>query len=238
MMKNRHSKCYGFIFARGGSKGLPGKNIKLLNGKPLIHYSIESAIRCPEIDKIFVSTDDQEIKDVAKLYDVEIIDRPSELASDSAPEWLSWVHAVKYLKNRGDDFDLFVSVPTTSPLREPSDISRSINQLLAVDSDICISVTESSRSPFFNMVSIQGDYAQLFSQTAHKVHRRQEAPKVYDITTVVYATSPAFILSANGVFSGKVTHIEIPKNRSIDIDDIYDFSFAELMMSESEGNSD
>jgi CMP-N-acetylneuraminic acid synthetase len=226
-------KVYGFIFARGGSKGLPKKNIKLLNGKPLIHYAIESAISCPEISRIFVSTDDCEIATAAKDYDVEIINRPSELASDASAEWLSWAHAVEYVRQKYHEFDVFVSVPTTSPLRGSCDISSSIDKLLVSDADTCIAVTDSSRSPYFNMVSMSGDYVNLLCNQIGGVIRRQDAPPVYDITTVVYTTYPSFILENNGVFSGKVTAIKVPRNRAVDIDDIFDFKFAELMMKES-----
>jgi N-acylneuraminate cytidylyltransferase len=116
-------KTYAFIFARGGSKGVPGKNIKEMCGKPLIAYSIEIAQEIDDIEKIFVSTEDDNIATVAKKYGAGIIPRPSNLAQDDSPEWLAWQHAIKWLVERGDYFDIFISLPTTSPLRNKNDIT-------------------------------------------------------------------------------------------------------------------
>ncbi|HBO7038839.1 TPA: acylneuraminate cytidylyltransferase family protein, partial [Pseudomonas aeruginosa] len=107
--------AYSFIFARGNSKGLPGKNIKILGTKPLLAHSIDVARSVREISKIFVSTDCKAIADVAQQYGAEVIWRPEELATDNSPEWLAWQHAIKTLRDRGDQFDLFVSLPATSP---------------------------------------------------------------------------------------------------------------------------
>ena len=92
-------KNFAFIFARGGSKGLPGKNIKQLAGKPLIHYSIETAKECPSIDEVFVSTDDTAIADIARQAGAIIIERPADLASDTSPEWLSWRHGIEWVES-------------------------------------------------------------------------------------------------------------------------------------------
>lgn len=106
-----------FIFARGGSKGLPGKNIKPLAGKPLVTYSIETAQRCSSIECVFVSTDDADIASVARESGATVIVRPAELATDTSPEWLSWRHAIEWVESHHGKFDGFVSLPATSPLR-------------------------------------------------------------------------------------------------------------------------
>jgi CMP-N-acetylneuraminic acid synthetase len=230
MRDSEYQLVYGFIFARGGSKGLPGKNIKVLNGKPLINYAIECAQQCPDITKVFISTDDIEISRAASSFNVEIIDRPSELAADNSPEWLSWQHAVRQVEKKYGAFDVFVSLPTTSPLRQVRDVTSAIRKLESTKADTCISVTKSGRSPWFNMVTVSGDEVLLLSNNGPAVERRQDAPPTYDITTVVYATTPSFILKNKGIFSGKVTSIEVPKDRAVDIDDIYDFEFAEMML--------
>lgn len=224
-------KNFAFIFARGGSKGLPGKNIKLLAGKPLLQYSIDVALSSPSIKGVFVSTDDAEIADVARTGGAIVIDRPAELASDSSPEWLSWRHAIEWVREHYGDFDGFVSLPATSPLRIVSDVEGAIRKLDKAKADICISVTPASRSPFFNMVK-QTDtgMVELVNKPQSEVVRRQDAPEVFDITTVVYATTPEFILTCYGIFSGKVTSVEVPKERAVDIDDIYDFKLAEAII--------
>ncbi|WP_395303222.1 acylneuraminate cytidylyltransferase family protein [Pectobacterium polonicum] len=222
---------FAFIFARGGSKGLPGKNIKKLAGKPLLQYSIDTAKNSSSIELVFVSTDDAEIANVAKLNGAIVIDRPKELAGDTSPEWLAWRHAIDWATEHYGSFDSFISLPATSPLRSVQDVENAIDKREKDNADICISITSANRSPYFNMVKIQHDgFLELVNPPQENVIRRQDAPEVYDITTVVYATTPNFIQNNYGLFSGKVTSIEIPKRRAVDIDDIYDFYLAEAIL--------
>ncbi len=222
---------YAFIFARGGSKGLPRKNIKLLAGKPLIQYSIDVALASPSIDRVFVSTDDMEISRVAKDLGATVINRPAELASDDSPEWLSWRHAINWTIDNYGGFSGFVSLPATSPLRGVEDVEAAIAKRYHANADICISVTPANRSPYFNMVTINAaGNVELVKSPESEVSRRQDAPEIFDVTTVVYTATPKFILESYGVFSGKVTSICVPKERAVDIDDIYDFTFAEAIV--------
>ncbi|MEQ4676701.1 acylneuraminate cytidylyltransferase family protein [Providencia vermicola] len=226
-------KNFAFIFARGGSKGLPHKNIKLLAGKPLLQYSIDIAKNASSIDKIFVSTDDEDIAKIAKLNGAIVIPRPKELASDTSPEWLSWRHAIDWVEKYYGQFDGFVSLPATSPLRSIQDVEDAIAKRENEQADICISVTPSSRSPYFNMVKKTANgFVEIVNPPNDEVNRRQDAPSVFDITTVVYATTPKFVQNNYGLFSGQVTCIEIPKDRAVDIDDIYDFRLAEAIIME------
>ncbi|MEC6393615.1 acylneuraminate cytidylyltransferase family protein [Acinetobacter pittii] len=222
---------FAFIFARGGSKGLPGKNIKPLAGKPLLQYSIDTALASDLIEQVFVSTDDQAIAQVAIEGGAILIERPAELATDQSPEWLSWRHAVEWATEHYGSFDGFVSLPATSPLRSQEDVEDAILKRQADTADICIAVTPASRSPYFNMVKYnEAGFVELVNQPEGEVSRRQDAPKVFDITTVVYATTPEFVLNNYGLFSGKVASIEVPKARAVDIDDIYDFRLAEAII--------
>ncbi|ANU37721.1 acylneuraminate cytidylyltransferase family protein [Vibrio scophthalmi] len=226
-------KNFAFIFARGGSKGLPGKNIKPLAGKPLLQYSIDTALASPSIQQVFVSTDDLDIAQVAIESGAIVIERPTDLATDRSPEWLSWRHAIEWAKEHYGAFDCFVSLPATSPLRSIDDVEAAMKKRIETNADICISVTPASRSPFFNMVKeTQDGFVELVNELDSDVTRRQDAPEIFDITTVVYATTPAFVLNNYGLFSGKVTSIEVPKERAVDIDDIYDFKLAEAIVQE------
>ncbi len=226
-------KNYAFIFARGGSKGLPGKNIKPLAGKPLLQYSIDTALASPSIEKVFVSTDDAAIADIARSAGAVVIERPAELAADTSPEWLSWRHAIEWVQAHYGKFNGFISLPTTSPLRSVADVESAIKKITNTDADICISVTPASRSPFFTMVKqTNSGLVELVNKPQSEITRRQDAPTIFDITAVVYATTPEFILNNDGIFSGKVTSIEVPKERAVDIDDIYDFILAEAIMQE------
>jgi len=222
---------FAFIFARGGSKGLPGKNIKPLAGKPLLQYSIDVALLSDLIEQVFVSTDDPDIAQFAVKGGAILIERPAELATDQSPEWLSWRHAVEWATEHYGSFDGFVSLPATSPLRSQEDVEAAIVKRQSENADICIAVTPASRSPYFNMVKYnEAGFVELVNQPEGEVSRRQDAPKVFDITTVVYATTPQFVLENYGLFSGKVASIEVPKARAVDIDDIYDFRLAEAII--------
>ncbi len=220
----------GFIFARGGSKKLPKKNVKLLCGKPLIQYSIEIALQTKIIDKIFVSTDDDDIAKISKSLGAIVINRPSELSQDSSPEWEAWKHAIYWVQERYGKFEQFVSLPTTSPLRIVDDVEAAITKKNNSNADICLAITPSNHNPFFNMVELLNDSIKLVNISDKLITRRQDAPKIFNITTAVYVANVDFILNKNNLFDGKVVSIEIPKNRSVDIDDIYDFNFAESIL--------
>ena len=223
-------KIFAFIFARGGSKGVPKKNVKMLKGKPLIAYSIEIAKEIESIDKIFVSTDDVAISKVALSYGAEVINRPPELAKDDSPEWLSWIHAIDWVEKKYGDFDIFLSLPTTSPLRSKEDVENCL-QSINSKSDVVVGITKSTKSPWFNMVKINKDKSlSILIDTGSKVNNRQESPKSYDITTVAYVTKPEFVKNSKGIFDGKVFGVEIPLERAIDIDTKLDFDIAEYLI--------
>ncbi len=225
------NKVFAFVFARGGSKGLPRKNVLPLGGIPLVAHSILTAKKLETIDRVFVSTDDDEIKSVAHEYGAEVIDRPQQLAGDTASEIDAWRHAIKYLQERGEEFDVFLSLPATSPLRNCSDINACLNSL-DNNTDVVITVTPASRSPYFNMVSRGSEGFSRILNASDGYTRRQDAPEVFDITTVAYVLRPEFILNNRKIFDGKVKSIIIPKERAVDIDDYWDYKYAEAIFKE------
>ena len=229
-------KTFAFIFARGGSKGIPRKNIKPLGGKPLIGWSIDIALQCPSIDRVIVSTDDQEIADVARSYGAEVpFIRPIELSEDTSAEWFAWRHAIEFVEAQGCKFDQFVSLPATSPLRSVDDVENCI-AALDDETDVVVTVKKAERSPYFNMVTIdEKGHCHLAITPETSVTRRQDAPEVYDMTTVCYVARPDFILSNYGLFSGRVRSVVIPDSRAVDIDTPMDFKMAELLVNESRG---
>ena len=117
-------RTFAFVFARGGSKGIPRKNLHLLDGKPLLVWSIELGQSLPEMERVFVSTDDDEIAEVANVFGAEVIPRPAELAQDTSLEWLAWQHAINSVQARYGLFDRFFSLPTTAPLRSQEDVRK------------------------------------------------------------------------------------------------------------------
>ena len=227
-------KIVAFIFARSGSKGLPNKNIKLLAGKPLIAYSIEQALATKRIERVIVSTDSNEIAKVAIDFGAEVpFLRPYELATDDSPEWLSWRHGLEYLRtSTGSLPQVMVSLPPTAPLRNNQDIENCLNEFEKNDSDVVIAVTDAHRNPYFNMVKTNMDGSVgLVNNMETSISRRQDAPTLYDVTTLCYVAKPEFVLNHNSIFEGRVKSVHIPIERSIDIDSLLDFQIAEFLKS-------
>ena len=222
-----------FIFARGGSKGLPGKNIKYFGGKPLLAWSIGHALAVRRIDRIIVSTDSNEIACIARQYGAEVpFIRPQKIAGDTSPEWLAWQHALNFLKtNEGRLPNVMLSIPCTAPLRIPIDIENCLDEYAKGDVDVVVTVSEAHRSPFFNMVKQNYDgTVSLVNPPSSIVVRRQDVPEVYDMTTVAYVVRPEFVLENSSIFEGRVKAVNIPKERAIDIDNLLDFKIAEFLL--------
>jgi CMP-N-acetylneuraminic acid synthetase len=221
------------ICARGGSKGLPGKNIRPLAGRPLIAWSIAQARAVARIDRVIVSTDSEQIAAVARDAGAEVpFMRPAELARDDSPEWLAWRHALSHLKDADGRYpDILITVPATAPLRTPADLEACLTEYDKGEADMVITVTEAHRNPYFSMVKRDTDgTVSLVIPPQGRVFRRQDAPAVYDITPVGYVTSPEFVMTRNGLFEGRVRTVQIPAERSVDIDTLLDFRIAELLM--------
>ena len=221
------------ICAREGSKGVTNKNTKLLGGKPLIVRTIEQVKKIKEINRVIVSTDSKEIANIAIDAGAEVpFTRPAKLAEDNAPEWLVWRHAIESINKLDGSYpDIVIIVPVTSPLRTEGDIKNCLIKYQKGNADIIITVTDSHRNPYFNMIKInEQGVASRVIEPEKNIARRQEAPVVYDMTTVAYVTNPKFILEKNGIFSGKVGHVHIPIERALDIDTTLDFKIAELLL--------
>ncbi|HIG67603.1 MAG TPA: acylneuraminate cytidylyltransferase family protein [Porticoccaceae bacterium] len=226
-------KAVAFIFARGGSKGLPGKNIRPLGGKPLIAWSIEHALSVKRVERVIVSTDSEEIAAVARDFGAEVpFMRPSELAQDTSPEWLAWRHALNYLReSTGVLPEVMVSVPTTAPLRLTVDIENCLDEYEKGNVDMVITVTEAHRSPYFNMVKTKADgTVGLVNPPQSAIAHRQDVPLVYDMATVCYVANPEFVMTHNATFEGKVKAVHVPIERAIDIDTLLDFQIAESLL--------
>lgn len=221
-----------FIFARGGSKGVPNKNIRPLAGKPLIGYPIETALACGCFDDVVVSTDSPEIAAVAREFGASVpFMRPAELATDNASEWQAWRHATHSVEEASGTFDTFVSLPATSPFRNVTDVTACV-EILEADPETSIVITgrRSERSPYFNMVRMDEEgYVHVVIPPDQVLVRRQDAPLVYDITTVAYVSRPSFILDADNIWQGHVRMREVPVERALDIDTPHDFFIAECI---------
>lgn len=220
-----------FIFARGGSKGIKDKNIRKVGGKPLIAHSIGCALASKYVSRIIVSTDSEAIAEVARAYGADVLMRPAHLAADDSPEILAWRHAIEESGIYGESpQELFLSLPATSPLRSKEDIDAAIERFMKKDCDIVFGISPSRRNPYLNMATVDKDGLIHVAISGSNAVRRQDVPDVFDITTCVYATSPNYVRTCKRLIEGRVGYIEIPVERSLDIDDEIDLYLANLMM--------
>lgn len=225
------------ICARGGSKGVPGKNIRPLGGKPLIGWAIDAAKAVSRVRRVIVSTDAEQIAAVARDAGAEVpFMRPAELAQDTSPEWLVWRHALEYLRASRNYPDALLVVPTTAPLRQPVDLERCVDEFGKGQADVVITVTDAHRSPYFNMVKTNADGSVgLVIPPQGAVVRRQDVPVVHDMTTVGYVARPDFVMTQSGLFAGRVRQVHVPVERALDIDTPLDFQIAEFLVGRGAG---
>lgn len=229
-MLDKH-KVVCVIPARGGSKGVPRKNIKQLAGKPLIAYTIEQALQSQYIDRIIVSTEDMKIADISKRHGAEVpFIRPVELAGDQVATVDVLIHAINWLEEEEKyEFGIFVLLHTTTPLRSVQDIDACIRLLMDTKADNVFSVTEAHRNPYFNMVEInkQG-LVKLVKEGSFST--RQSAPPVYDLNASIYVWWKDVLKKEKKVFLAGSKIYTMPKERSVDIDDDFDFRIAEYLV--------
>jgi N-acylneuraminate cytidylyltransferase len=221
------------ICARAGSKGIPGKNVRPLCGRPLIAWAVQAARQVPRVRRVLVSTDSPEIAQVARDAGADVpFMRPAELAQDTSSEWLVWRHALTFLRETEGSYpDALLVVPATAPLRAVDDLERCLDVFEAGDTDVVITVSEAHRSPYFNMVrALEDGTVGLVSPPESAFRRRQDVPILYDMTTVAYVARPEFVMERDGMFQGRVRSVLVPAERALDIDTPLDFSIAEFLM--------
>lgn len=222
-----------FIFARGGSKGIPQKNIYPAAGKPLIAHSIECALGSRHVSRVVVSTDDDEIAAVSRAHGAQVLARPAELAQDASPELLAWRHAIQSLPQlfSGAEPQPFISVPATSPLRASADVDAALERFASHPCDVLFGVSPAHRNPYLNMVTVDGDGLLHIAVPGSGAVRRQDVPEMFDVTTCVYVARADYIMSCERLMEGRVGHVVIPPERALDIDTLFDLYLAELMLS-------
>jgi CMP-N,N'-diacetyllegionaminic acid synthase len=223
----------GAICARGGSKGVPRKNLKYLAGKPLIAHTIESARACPIFARIVTSTDDDEIAAVARQHGSEVpFLRPSYLAQDDSPKWAVFRHLVQNLEQMtGDRIDVLVDLDTGVPLRQPADIVGCVEQLLSSGAEVIATAYEAERNPYFNMVELATDgFAKIVKPPAKPIANRQSAPQVYSLSPAVYAMVRDALWRYEHWSEAKLQIYPLPRERAIDIDSEFDFALIEYLM--------
>lgn len=222
-------KTIATICARGGSKGLPRKNVLPFAGKPLIAHTIEQALACPRIEAVYVSTDDDEIARVAQDAGAVVpYRRPAELATDGAGKLPVIEHLLQHLEAQGVPIATVVDLQPTSPLRLPADIDAALD--LAGRADLVVSVCEPSHNPYYSLAEA-GAGGLLHLSKGEGAARRQDVPAVWGLNGAVYVWQRAALPRAvqGGFWSVSILPSVMPRERSVDIDDAQDFALAQWL---------
>ena len=223
------------ICARGGSKGVKGKNVRLLQGKPLIAYSVEQARASGLFDAIAVSSDSDQILDIAQSLGVNyLIRRPAELATDQAAKLPVIRHCVAQVERlSGWRFETLVDLDATSPLRLSEDIEGAVALLEGSDVGNVITAMPARSSPYFNLVELNAaGFVGLSKPPAASIVRRQDAPPCYDMNASIYVWQHDVLFTTDSVFNPDSKLYVMPEERSIDIDSELDFKLVDLLMQE------
>ncbi|OGQ05106.1 MAG: hypothetical protein A2W61_03225 [Deltaproteobacteria bacterium RIFCSPLOWO2_01_44_7] len=223
------------IPARGGSKALPGKNIRPLGGLPLIAHSILMAKMCPEIDRVLVSTDDEKIADVAKTFGADVpFLRPKALAQDETPMWPVLQHVLEHVTTQeGKEYNSLLLLDPTSPGRFPEDIRKALQKLdQNVQTTGVIGVSQPEFNPIWHCVVEKEGWMEPLIRGGGIYGRRQDVPTVYRINASLYIWRSSFVRSCHGNWleQGKYLLCEIPESRAIHIDTIHEFERTELLL--------
>lgn len=220
------------ICARGGSKGVKNKNIRLLAGKPLIQYSLELVKQSQLIDEYIVSTDSEAIMDIVKKSGYEIrFKRPDELAGDKVSRIEPIRHAVKWVEhNLQKKFDIIIDFGVATPLKNVEDVDNSLKLLVDSGASNILSVTPCHRNPYFNMVEqIEGKVTKV-KQLPQRINDRQSAPQVFDMNDAFNVWRYDVLFSDQPQFNANTKIFIMPRERSIDIDEEMDFTIAEALV--------
>jgi CMP-N,N'-diacetyllegionaminic acid synthase len=231
MSTNSGSKVLAIVPARGGSKGLPGKNIRSLCGRPLIQWSIDTALACDEIDAVVVSTDDEQIAAVAGAAGAEVpFLRPPALAGDAASSIDVVIHALDFLERNGRVFDIVLLLEPTSPLREVADIQVALRRMVDTGAAAIVSVcrAESTHPAFMFRTTVQGRLEPLMSAYPTGV-RRQEIEPLFYLEGTLYASTVDALRERRSFYHADTLAYEVSKWKAHEIDDIDDFEMVEAI---------
>ena len=224
----------GHIGARKGSKGVPGKNFHPICGKPLIDWSLDQLFANPRVGSVVVSTDDEAIyRHAVARGALDIGLRPAALATDTAPKWGVWQHALAASEALIGPVDGFLDLDCTSPLRLPEDIDAALDLYHIEHPDMVMSCCEARKNPYFNLVEPDSTGALHVSKPLPGgVWARQDAPVVYEHVGLVYVVAPDYLRRAKTIYEGRVIPLVLPSERCHDIYTPYDFRLVEFLLSE------
>jgi CMP-N-acetylneuraminic acid synthetase len=232
------------IGARGGSQGVPGKNVRSLLGEPVITRAIRKALAVLDIDRVVVSTDSEQIAEVARKAGADVpFMRPAALASSDTGKFQVWQHALQACEEQdGLTYDLYIDIDCTNPLIEISDIEGALLRFRQLhqnghNPDAVFTVSEARRNPYFNLVEPEADGVLKMSKSLGNgtVLARQRAPTVLEHVAGTYVLATSYLRSANHLLDGRAFGFKIPPERAFDIDSELDFSIIEFLLKRQMG---
>jgi len=222
-------KVLALITARGGSKGLPGKNIRPLQGRPLIGWSIEAAKSSRHVTRVVVSSEDAEILEVARTQGADTpFVRPAELAGDQTPSMDVVLHALDQLP----EFEWLVLLQPPSPLRLAEDIDGSIERCLVTGAPACVSVCEAASNPWWMFSLDEQGGMHAFLPPEQRPVRRQDLAALYDLNGAIYVARTAWLRRTRSFLTDETVAYVMPPERSVDIDTLFDFRLAECLLNQ------
>lgn len=230
----KNKKIIAIIPARGGAKGIPKKNIRILAGKPLIVYTINSALQSKYVTRIVVSTDSKEVSDISISAGAEVIKRPKKFAKDFSPTQQAVDHVIDYLaRNEKYKPDVVLLLQPTSPLRTAKDIDQALDIFFKNTCESVISICELEHSPHWSF-KIKEKYLKPVFDSKYLNQRRQDLPKAYIPNGAIFISTPGNLFKYKSFFCERVLPYIMPKERSVDIDNKHDFKLAEFFIQESQ----
>ena len=225
-------RVLGLIPARGGSKGIPRKNIKLLGGKPLLQYTAEAALSASKLSRVILSTDDPEIADVGRRCGLDLpFLRPAELASDETPTLPVVQHALRFVEAEGEQYDAVCLLQPTSPFRRPEDIDGCIELLESTDADCVITVLQvpAEYNPHWAYFQNEDGMLRLSTGENEPIPRRQSLPPAFHREGSVYVTRRQVLLEDGNLYGKRVVGFRVDPANSVNIDDLQDWERAERL---------
>jgi CMP-N,N'-diacetyllegionaminic acid synthase len=226
-------RVLGLIPARGGSKGIPGKNIKLLGGKPLLHYTAEAALEATNLTDVILSTDDEQIAEEGRKAGIEVpFMRPASLSDDQSPTLPVIVHALQELKQLGKEYDVVCLLQLTTPFRQKGFIDRAIRQLIAQATDSLVSVLKVPHefNPHWTFERTPEGTLRIATGERMIITRRQELPDAYYRDGSIYLTRCAVIIEQNSLYGESIGYIESNIIHHVNLDTQEDWAKAESIL--------
>ncbi|HEU4578823.1 MAG TPA: acylneuraminate cytidylyltransferase family protein [Polyangiaceae bacterium] len=225
----------GAVCARGGSKGVPRKNLRPMHGKPLLARAIEQAQAAQIFDHVVTSTDDEEMAALARACGAEVPGlRPAQLARDDSNKWHVFRHLVTELEARGiGPVGIVADLDTGAALRSIEDIRAAVARLIETGADVCVTAYEADHNPYYNMVEMDGrGIARVCSPPPVPIANRQQAPPVYNLSPAIFAIRRGVLFERDHWSQCRMTLCVIPRERAVDIDTEFDFRLVEFLMGE------